>query len=121
MTNGETTETTAADLRQACEQRAATYGLLSRLYRAEADAQLLDELHAARFRTSTGNANVVNSEAEQRQAILDYGCEITVLTEEQIKAFQDVLVEQGYYEYFYNKYGADAFEAFGIDIESLRA
>lgn len=58
MTNGETTETTAADLRQACEQRAATYGLLSRLYRAEADAQLLDELHAARFRTSTGNANV---------------------------------------------------------------
>lgn len=70
---------------------------------------------------ATGNANVVNSEAEQRQAILDYGCEITVLTEEQIKAFQDVLVEQGYYEYFYNKYGADAFEAFGIDIESLRA
>lgn len=70
---------------------------------------------------ATGNANVVNSEAEQRQAILDYGCEITVPTEEQIKAFQDVLVEQGYYEYFYNKYGADAFVAFGIDIESLRA
>ena len=68
---------------------------------------------------ATGNETVVNDEANQRQAIIDYGCEVIQLTDEQIQAFKDVLVEQGYYDYFYEKYGADAFEAFGIDINSL--
>lgn len=68
---------------------------------------------------ATGNETVVNDEATQRQAIIDYGCEVIQLTDEQIQAFKDVLVEQGYYDYFYEKYGADAFEAFGIDINSL--
>ena len=40
------------------EQRAATYGLLSRLFRVEVDQQLLDELHGMRFPASTGNADV---------------------------------------------------------------
>lgn len=40
------------------EQRAATYGLLSRLYRVEIDQELLDELHGMRFPASTGNADV---------------------------------------------------------------
>ena len=53
-----TNETTVADLCEVFKQRAATYGLLSRLYRAEADETLLNELHNTRFRTSTGNASV---------------------------------------------------------------
>ena len=40
------------------EQRAATYSLLSRLFRVEIDQQLLDELHGMRFPASTGNADV---------------------------------------------------------------
>ena len=40
------------------EQRAATYGLLSRLFRVEVDQELLDELHGMRFPASTGNADV---------------------------------------------------------------
>ena len=40
------------------EQRAATYGLLSRLYRVEVDQPLLDELRGMRFPTKTGNKNV---------------------------------------------------------------
>lgn len=40
------------------EQRAATYGLLSRLFRVEVDQQLLDELHGMRFPASTGNTDV---------------------------------------------------------------
>ena len=40
------------------EQRAATYGLLSRLFRVEIDQELLDELHGMRFPASTGNADV---------------------------------------------------------------
>ena len=68
----------------------------------------------------TGCQNVVDSESTQKQSIIDYGCEVNTLSEEQVKAFQDVLVGTGYYDYFYEKYGADAFEAFGIDIETLR-
>ena len=40
------------------EQRAATYGLLSRLFRVEIDQELLAELHGMRFPASTGNADV---------------------------------------------------------------
>lgn len=68
----------------------------------------------------TGCQNVVDSESTQKQEIISYGCEVTTLTDDQIKAFQDILMGAGYYEYFYEKYGADAFEAFNIDIESLR-
>lgn len=68
----------------------------------------------------TGCENVVNNESLQKEEIIQYGCSVTVLTEEQIRAFQSILVEKGYYDYFYNKYGADAFEAFGIDITSLK-
>lgn len=46
------------DLIKLIEQRAATYGLLSRLFRVEIDQQLLDELHGMRFPASTGNADV---------------------------------------------------------------
>ena len=41
-----------------CRQRAATYGLLGRLFRVEVDQPLLDELHANRYPASTGNALV---------------------------------------------------------------
>lgn len=51
-------EASRADLIEACKQRAATYGFLSRLYRKEVDADLLEELHDARFRVSYGNADV---------------------------------------------------------------
>ena len=37
------------DLIKLIEQRAATYGLLSRLFRVEIDQELLDELHGMRF------------------------------------------------------------------------
>ncbi len=40
------------------EQRAATYGLLSRLYRVEIDEPLLTELRGMRFPASTGNEDV---------------------------------------------------------------
>ena len=40
------------------EQRAATYGLLSRLYRVEVAQPLLDELRGMRFPAKTGNKNV---------------------------------------------------------------
>ena len=39
------------------EQRADTYGLLSRLYRVEVNQELLDELCGMRFPASTGNKN----------------------------------------------------------------
>ena len=39
-------------------QRAATDGLLARLYRVEVDQPLLDELHSMRFPAKTGNENV---------------------------------------------------------------
>lgn len=57
--NTETTEMMSAEDRAALiklvEQRADTYGLLSRLYRVEIDQELLDELCGMRFPASTGN------------------------------------------------------------------
>ena len=84
----------------------------------EATQKVMQEAAAEVCRT--GCQNVVDSEAAQKQEIMDYGCEVTTLTDDQIKAFQDILVGTGYYDYFYEKYGADAFEAFGIDIDALR-
>ncbi len=59
MTEPETTApdapATLAELAGLCRQRAATYGLLSRLYRTEVDDDLLAELHGLRFPASTGN------------------------------------------------------------------
>ncbi|WP_304427259.1 molecular chaperone, partial [uncultured Adlercreutzia sp.] len=43
------------DLANLCEQRAATYELLSRLYRKEVDEELLEVLSAMRFPAATGN------------------------------------------------------------------
>lgn len=40
------------------EQRAKTYGLLSRLYRREIDQGFLDELKKMRYPANTGNANI---------------------------------------------------------------
>ena len=42
-------EATMQELVKLNEQRAATYGLLSRLYRVEVDQPLLDELRSMRF------------------------------------------------------------------------
>lgn len=53
-----TDETTLQDLIKLNEQRAATYGLLSRLYRVEIDEVLLNEMHGMRFPANTGNKNV---------------------------------------------------------------
>lgn len=47
-------DATLADIAALCRQRAATYGLLGRLYRVEVDQALLDNLHAMRFPASTG-------------------------------------------------------------------
>lgn len=38
-----------------CENRSATYGFLSRLYRVEIDQALLDTMHATRYPAATGN------------------------------------------------------------------
>lgn len=46
------------ELASLCENRAATYALLSRLYRAEVDETLLTDLRAQRFPASTGNAHM---------------------------------------------------------------
>ena len=51
-------EATLSDLIKLNEQRAATYGLLSRLYRVEVDEEFLQELRGMRFPASTGNKNV---------------------------------------------------------------
>lgn len=51
-------EATMADLIKLNQQRAATYGLLSRLYRVEIDEDLLEELRNMRFPTRTGNNEV---------------------------------------------------------------
>ncbi len=60
--NTQTTETTDAasldELITLIEQRAATYGLLSRLYRVELDQEMLDKLRAMRFPAATGNSDV---------------------------------------------------------------
>ena len=41
-----------------CDRRAATYGLLARLFRVEVDQPLLDELHARRYPTGTGDDDI---------------------------------------------------------------
>lgn len=43
------------DLADLCDNRAANYGFLARLYRVEVDAELLDSLRGMRFPASTGN------------------------------------------------------------------
>ncbi len=48
-------ETTTEELITVNEQRSATYGFLSRLFRREVTSELLDELHGLRYRVSTGN------------------------------------------------------------------
>ena len=55
----QTAETASADeLITLMEQRAATYGLLSRLYRVELDQEMLDQLRGMRFPAATGNSDV---------------------------------------------------------------
>jgi putative dimethyl sulfoxide reductase chaperone len=55
----QTAETASADeLITLMEQRAATYGLLSRLYRVELDQEMLDKLRGMRFPAATGNSDV---------------------------------------------------------------
>ena len=55
----QTAETASADeLITLMEQRAATYGLLSRLYRVELDQEMLDQLRSMRFPAATGNSDV---------------------------------------------------------------
>lgn len=55
----QTAETASADeLITLMEQRAATYGLLSRLYRVELDQETLDQLRGMRFPAATGNSDV---------------------------------------------------------------
>ena len=51
-------EATMQELIKLNEQRAATYGLLSRLYRVEVDEEFLTELKAMRFPAATGNTAV---------------------------------------------------------------
>lgn len=45
------------DLATVMESRSQTYGLLARIYRVEADQELLDEMRSMRFPTATGNAH----------------------------------------------------------------
>lgn len=45
-------------LAQVCDQRAATYGLLSRLYRSEVDEELLGHMRTMRFPCATGNTAI---------------------------------------------------------------
>lgn len=49
---------TLEDLAALCENRAATYDLLSRLYRVEVDEPLLAEMKAMRFPASTGSEHM---------------------------------------------------------------
>lgn len=46
------------EIARAMESRAATYGLLARLYRREVDQPLLDELKTVHFPLNTGNGQV---------------------------------------------------------------
>lgn len=46
------------DISSLMQSRAQTYGLISRIFRVEADRELLDEMRTMRFPTSTGNDNV---------------------------------------------------------------
>lgn len=54
----ETDQDMTDELVLVCEQRAATYGFLSRLYRKEIDEELLQQLHDSHYRVSTGNDKV---------------------------------------------------------------
>lgn len=49
---------TSEDIAAVCDQRASTYGLLSRLFRSEVTPELLRELHGLRYRVHTGNASM---------------------------------------------------------------
>ena len=51
-------EETRAALVSITEQRSATYGLLSRLYRVEVDEEFLKEMKGMRFPAATGNSQV---------------------------------------------------------------
>ena len=59
-TTAEATEdqVTTEELVAVNEGRAATYGLLSRLFRKEVDSELLADLHGQKYKVSTGNANM---------------------------------------------------------------
>lgn len=59
-----------------------------------------------------GCQNVVDNEEEQKQIIMEHGCEVTELSEEQIQEFKDVL--NNYYAAMKKEYGTKACEAFGI-------
>ncbi|WP_303727576.1 molecular chaperone [Denitrobacterium detoxificans] len=60
MTNAtmEETQETREQLAEACRQRAAQYGFISRLFRKEITPELLDELHGLHYRVHTGNDNI---------------------------------------------------------------
>ena len=60
MTTNTTPEAIAdyEEIARAMESRAATYGLLARLYRREVDQPLLDELKTVHFPLNTGNSQV---------------------------------------------------------------
>ena len=58
VNSDENQETSLQDLITLNEQRAATYGLLARLYRVEIDEELLGELRGMRFPAKTGNGDV---------------------------------------------------------------
>lgn len=60
-----------------------------------------------------GCQNVVDGEAEKKQAAQDYGCEITELSDEQIAVFREAL--QNYYAEMKEQYGEDVCRAFGIE------
>lgn len=52
------TDTDFNELADLMDSRAQTYGLLARIYRIEADQELLDEMRGMRFPTATGNNDV---------------------------------------------------------------
>lgn len=56
--NAPASDDLAAQLIAVNRGRAATYGLLSRLCRAEVDEALLEQLHGLTYKVSTGNANM---------------------------------------------------------------
>lgn len=59
-----------------------------------------------------GNQNVVDGEMQKRKLVMDFGCKITELTSEELRAFKDMLGP--YYENVKKSYGAEACAAFGI-------
>ena len=60
-----------------------------------------------------GCENVVNNEETQKQEIIDYGCELVELSDEEIQVFKDELDE--YYAKMTAEYGEEACEAFGVE------